>query len=115
MQSLLKYIFKSQCNLDDLNTLIFSEIQTLGDELEKSYPELYTNVCKQLQITIKSDTLVQKTFLAVAEHMVKNQHTITWGKVVALYALAGNYKGLVCLPEYKFGKLSHAHHIYFTM
>ncbi len=79
-----------------LHFLCCSEVQRLGHELEKSYPELYTNISKQLQVTMKSDILVQKTFMAVAEQMVKNYNSITWGKVIALFALAGERKFFFC-------------------
>ena len=62
------------------------EIQMLGGELEKMYPDLYESISKQLHVTMASEALVRKTFAAIAEQLFRG--SVTWGKIVALYAIA---------------------------
>ncbi|KAF5890940.1 bcl-2-related ovarian killer protein B-like, partial [Clarias magur] len=59
----------------------------LGDELEKLQPRLYRNVAKQLNITVALEALVSDAFLSVATEILSLG--ITWGKVVAIFAVAG--------------------------
>lgn len=58
----------------------------LGDELERIRPGLYRNVARQLGLPLQSEAAVTEALLAVAAHIFSAG--ITWGKVVALYAVA---------------------------
>lgn len=59
----------------------------LGDELECIQPGLYRNVARQLNISVAMDNVVSDAFLGVATEIFAAG--ITWGKVVAMYAVAG--------------------------
>ena len=65
------------------------EIQLIGGELEKMYPDLYSSVSKQINVTMSTADIVRKTFASLAEQLFKT--SITWGKVVALFSLAGAF------------------------
>ncbi|XP_012734400.2 bcl-2-related ovarian killer protein homolog B [Fundulus heteroclitus] len=58
----------------------------LGDELECIQPSLYRNVARQLNISVAMDNVVSDAFLGVATEIFAAG--ITWGKVVAMYAVA---------------------------
>ncbi|KAK7888775.1 hypothetical protein WMY93_024335 [Mugilogobius chulae] len=59
-----------------------------GDELEYLRPNVYRNVARQLNITVASESVVSDAFLAVAADIFSTG--VTWGKVVSLYAVAGD-------------------------
>uniref|UniRef100_UPI00398ECA20 bcl-2-related ovarian killer protein-like isoform X2 n=1 Tax=Pristiophorus japonicus TaxID=55135 RepID=UPI00398ECA20 len=68
-------------------TEVSAALLHLGDELEYIRPNVYRNIAKQLNISVSSETIVSDAFLAVAAELFSAG--ITWGKVVALYAVAG--------------------------
>ncbi|XP_046718327.1 bcl-2-related ovarian killer protein homolog B isoform X2 [Silurus meridionalis] len=59
----------------------------LGDELENLRPHVYRNVAKQLNILVAMEAVVSDAFLSVANEIISLG--ITWGKVVAVFAVAG--------------------------
>ncbi|XP_072297571.1 bcl-2-related ovarian killer protein homolog B [Eucyclogobius newberryi] len=59
----------------------------LGDELECIQPSLYRNVARQLNISVAMENMVSDAFIGVATEIFSTG--ITWGKVVAMYAVAG--------------------------
>uniref|UniRef100_A0A8B9JLB5 Bcl-2-related ovarian killer protein homolog B-like n=1 Tax=Astyanax mexicanus TaxID=7994 RepID=A0A8B9JLB5_ASTMX len=59
----------------------------LGDELEYMRPYIYRNVAKQLSISVSVESVVSDAFLSVATEILSLG--ITWGKVVAIFAVAG--------------------------
>ncbi|XP_020778972.1 bcl-2-related ovarian killer protein homolog B-like [Boleophthalmus pectinirostris] len=59
----------------------------LGDELECIQPSLYRNVARQLNISVAMESMVSDAFIGVATEIFSTG--ITWGKVVAMYAVAG--------------------------
>lgn len=59
----------------------------LGDELESIQPSLYRNVARQLNISVAMESMVSDAFIGVATEIFSTG--ITWGKVVAMYAVAG--------------------------
>ncbi|XP_013401246.1 bcl-2-related ovarian killer protein homolog B-like [Lingula anatina] len=63
------------------------EIQRIGQELEKMYPNLYSEISRQLNTTFSNEATVKSLYTDVAEQLIKNG--LTWGKVVSLFALAG--------------------------
>lgn len=58
----------------------------LGDELECMRPYVYRNIAKQLNISVSVEAVVSDAFLSVATEVIAMG--ITWGKVVAIYAVA---------------------------
>ncbi|XP_043557664.1 bcl-2-related ovarian killer protein homolog A isoform X2 [Chiloscyllium plagiosum] len=68
-------------------TEVSAALLHLGDELEYIRPNVYRNIAKQLNISVSSESIVSDAFLAVATELFSAG--ITWGKVVALYAVAG--------------------------
>ncbi|XP_053543312.1 bcl-2-related ovarian killer protein homolog B isoform X1 [Ictalurus punctatus] len=59
----------------------------LGDELENMRPNVYRNIAKQLNISVTMEAVVSDAFLYVATEILSLG--ITWGKVVAIFAVAG--------------------------
>ncbi|XP_076833104.1 bcl-2-related ovarian killer protein homolog B isoform X2 [Brachyhypopomus gauderio] len=59
----------------------------LGDELDYLQPYLYRNIAKQLRISVAVESMVTDAFLSVAMEILSLG--ITWGKVVAIFAVAG--------------------------
>ncbi|KAJ0058733.1 hypothetical protein NL108_000429, partial [Boleophthalmus pectinirostris] len=57
------------------------------DELECIQPSLYRNVARQLNISVAMESMVSDAFIGVATEIFSTG--ITWGKVVAMYAVAG--------------------------
>ncbi|XP_052405341.1 bcl-2-related ovarian killer protein homolog B isoform X1 [Carassius gibelio] len=57
-----------------------------GDELECMRPYVYRNIAKQLNISVAVEAVVSDAFLSVATEILVMG--ITWGKVVAIYAVA---------------------------
>ncbi|KAF4086388.1 hypothetical protein AMELA_G00105170 [Ameiurus melas] len=58
----------------------------LGDELENMRPHVYRNIAKQLNISLAMEAVVSDAFLYVATEILSLG--ITWGKVVAIFAVA---------------------------
>ncbi|XP_058505270.1 bcl-2-related ovarian killer protein homolog B-like [Solea solea] len=81
---------KSELNLSPSNAAL-AEVSTvllcLGDELEGIQPTLYRNVARQLSISVAMENMVSDAFIGVATEIFATG--ITWGKVVAMYAVAG--------------------------
>lgn len=81
---------KSELNFSPSNTAI-SEVSVvllcLGEELESIQPGLYRNVARQLNISVAMENMVSDAFIGVATEIFSTG--ITWGKVVAMYAVAG--------------------------
>ena len=71
-------------------TPVSREIQYVGNELETMYPYLYKDLSRQLNMTLSTEVTVRTTFENIAEAMLKNS-VITWGRVVALFAVAGAF------------------------
>ena len=65
------------------------EIISLATELERMYPELYQNVSKQVLLTMSSADVVTRIMTSVADVLYVTERDITWGRVIALFALAG--------------------------
>ncbi|KAG7321562.1 hypothetical protein KOW79_014420 [Hemibagrus wyckioides] len=59
----------------------------LGDELENIQPHVYRNIARQLNISVTMEVVVSDAFLSVATEILSLG--ITWGKVVAIFAVAG--------------------------
>ncbi|KAG5280183.1 hypothetical protein AALO_G00085940 [Alosa alosa] len=66
---------------------VFAVLLKLGDELESMGPFIYRDVAKQLNILVDVESMVSDAFFTVA--MEISSSGMTWGKVVAVYALAG--------------------------
>ncbi|KAA0719123.1 Bcl-2-related ovarian killer protein -like protein B [Triplophysa tibetana] len=58
----------------------------LGDEIECIRPYVYRYIAKQLNISVSVEAVVSDAFLSVATEIISMG--ITWGKVVAIYAVA---------------------------
>lgn len=67
------------------------EIQTIGGELERLYPGLFTNISRQLHLTMHSESTVCRTLTAVGDAMFKGSNVLTWGRVVSLFALSAAF------------------------
>ncbi|XP_073347488.1 bcl-2-related ovarian killer protein homolog B [Pagrus major] len=81
---------KAELNLSPSNaalTEVSMVLLCLGDELESIQPSLYRNVARQLNISVAMESMVSDAFIGVATEIFSTG--ITWGKVVAMYAVAG--------------------------
>ncbi|XP_015227983.1 bcl-2-related ovarian killer protein homolog B [Cyprinodon tularosa] len=81
---------KTELNFSPSNAAVAEVSQVLlclGDELESIQPTLYRNVARQLNISVAMENVVSDAFLSVATEIFAAG--ITWGKVVAMYAVAG--------------------------
>ncbi|XP_030258545.1 bcl-2-related ovarian killer protein homolog B-like [Sparus aurata] len=81
---------KAELNLSASNaalTEVSMVLLCLGDELESIQPSLYRNVARQLNISVAMESMVSDAFIGVATEIFSTG--ITWGKVVAMYAVAG--------------------------
>ncbi|GLV38929.1 buffy [Carabus blaptoides fortunei] len=89
-------------------TEVYPSLVTAGQELERMHPKVYTSVARQASSTpagvIISDKAAASLLLAVGREVVKSD--VTWGKVVAVFAIAGGLAvDCVCQghPEYLHG------------
>uniref|UniRef100_T1IVG1 Bcl-2 Bcl-2 homology region 1-3 domain-containing protein n=1 Tax=Strigamia maritima TaxID=126957 RepID=T1IVG1_STRMM len=91
-------IFKRKLGLQRLRSVIgmtvsygtcevFNQLNSVGKELERLYPTLYSSVCRQICFTITSEEVLHNMFTAVATELFRTD--ITWAKIVALYAVTG--------------------------
>ncbi|KAF2361567.1 Blc2 family [Trinorchestia longiramus] len=65
---------------------VFPRLLCLGQELERSHPQLYSSVVRQLSISLKSDKVVRHVILAISSHLLTAD--ITWAKIISLYAMS---------------------------
>nr|ACO11568.1 Bcl-2-related ovarian killer protein homolog A [Caligus rogercresseyi] len=83
---------------------VFGQLQSIGIELERLHPKLYTGVCRQVSVTITSEKSVRGVLSSVARELFKFE--VSWGKIVSLYCVAGGL-AVDCVrqghPEYLFG------------
>jgi hypothetical protein len=96
-------VFNRKCGLQRLRTAaslpggyvvrdVFPELASIGQELERMYPKLYTCVARQASPSpgggnLTSDKAAGVVLTAVARELFKAD--VTWGKVVSLFAVAG--------------------------
>ncbi|PSN57615.1 hypothetical protein C0J52_00552 [Blattella germanica] len=115
-------VFNRKCGLQRLRTAIslpggyivrdvFPELASIGHELERMHPKLYTSVARQASPSpgcnnFSSDKAAGVILSAVARELFKTE--VTWGKVVSLFAVAGGL-AVDCVrqghPEYLQGLL----------
>ncbi|KAK2142018.1 hypothetical protein LSH36_1004g00003 [Paralvinella palmiformis] len=67
---------------------IAAEIRSLATELDKQYPKLYKNICRQLNIVMSSQQIVNNVFINLADAMF-NGTFVSWGRIIALFLIAG--------------------------
>lgn len=68
-------------------TDVSREIQLIGARLEATYPTLYQNISRQVNLPLKSEVAVRKALVSVGDYMFKHS-VVTWGRIVALFAIA---------------------------
>ncbi|KAL2101693.1 hypothetical protein ACEWY4_003454 [Coilia grayii] len=66
---------------------VFAVLLKLSDEMDSMCPYVYHDIAKQLNILVDMENMVSDAFFTVA--MEISSSGMTWGKVVAIYALAG--------------------------
>jgi len=64
------------------------EIQLIGCRLESTFPHLYQNVSRQVNMTLKNDAAIRRTILFVGDFLFKHG-VVTWCRIVALFAVSG--------------------------
>lgn len=70
-----------------LITDVSHEIQLIGARLEATYPHLYHNISRQVNLQLKSEAAVRKALASVGDFMFKHS-VVTWGRIVALFAIS---------------------------
>lgn len=68
-------------------TDVSREIQLIGARLEATYPTLYQNISRQVNLPLKSEVAIRKALVSVGDFMFKHS-VVTWGRIVALFAIA---------------------------
>lgn len=63
-------------------------LQQVGGVLETTYPDLYRNVTKQAGVCLKTTQSIPDVLTTVAEVLLPSRSATTWGRVVALFAVA---------------------------
>ena len=115
-------VFNRKCGLQRLRTAaslpggyvvrdVFPELASIGHELERMHPKLYTSVARQASpspgcANFTSDKAAGVILSAVGRELFKSD--VTWGKVVSMFAVAGGL-AVDCVrqghPEYLQGLL----------
>lgn len=85
---------------------VFPELASIGQELERMHPKLFTSVARQASASpgggiLASEKAPGVVLSAVGRELFKMD--VTWGKIVSLFAVAGGL-GVDCVrqghPEY---------------
>ncbi|ELT87137.1 hypothetical protein CAPTEDRAFT_156436 [Capitella teleta] len=69
------------------------EVSRIGAELERLHPGTYTNISRQLQLTLHSEAVIHRAMLLMADSMFKSPNVLTWGRVVSLFAITSALAG----------------------
>ncbi|XP_033104411.1 bcl-2-related ovarian killer protein homolog B-like isoform X2 [Anneissia japonica] len=69
-------------------TDVSRKLKSVGSELVKSYPGLYRDVSKQLNITMTMETEVAEIFFSIVNELFKDG--ITWARIVAMFCIAAS-------------------------
>lgn len=69
-----------------LVTDVSLEIQLIGARLEATYPDLYQNISRQVNLPLRSEAAVRKVLVSIGDFMFKHS-VVTWGRIVALFAI----------------------------
>lgn len=68
---------------------VYPELISVGTELEKMHPQLFTRVGRQVGCgSFTSEQTASDTLTDVSREMLRNGE-MTWSKIIALYAVAG--------------------------
>ncbi|XP_072180449.1 bcl-2-related ovarian killer protein homolog B-like [Diadema setosum] len=62
------------------------ELQVIGSELERLYPNLFRDITKQLNVTISSEATVEQVVFDIGNAIFKSG--ITWAKIVAFFVVS---------------------------
>lgn len=87
---------------------VFPVLVCAGQELERLYPKLYTNIARQSSLSprghLVSDQATANLLSAIGRNLLVPD--ITWGKIVSVFAIAGGL-AVDCIrqghPEYLHG------------
>ncbi|CAG0892444.1 unnamed protein product [Darwinula stevensoni] len=81
---------RSVANLPGGLTLcqVFGALQTIGLELERNHPKLYSSVCRQVCATMTSEKVLRHTLTLLGRELFRGD--VTWGKIGSLFAVTGS-------------------------
>lgn len=65
---------------------VFPRVSGIGQELERTYPKLYSSVARQLSITLTSDKVVRSVIVQVASQVFRGE--VNWARIISLFAVA---------------------------
>lgn len=96
-------MFNRKCGLQRLRSVsslpggyivleVFPELLSIGQELERMHPKIYTGVARQASSSpgggvLATDKAVNNVMTSVGREMFRTE--ITWAKIVSLFAVAG--------------------------
>ncbi|KAK2171206.1 hypothetical protein NP493_1089g00006 [Ridgeia piscesae] len=63
-------------------------LQQIGGILETTYPDLYRNVAKHTGVCLRTTQCIHDVLTTAAEVLLPSRSSTTWGRVVALFAIA---------------------------
>ncbi|XP_055372557.1 bcl-2-related ovarian killer protein homolog B [Condylostylus longicornis] len=79
---------------------VFPALNTMGEELERMHPRLYSNVSRQLSRApfgeLEDCDTAPMLLNLVAKELLKNN--ITWGKIISIFAICGGF-GIDCVRQ----------------
>lgn len=68
---------------------VYPELTAVGAELEKMHPNLFVRIARQIGCgSFSTEQSASEAIVDVSREMIRNGE-MTWGKVIALYAVAG--------------------------
>lgn len=67
-------------------TDVSTDIQQMGGQLERSYPDLYRNVSAQIGMPFRSDVAVRRAMIYIGDFVLRR--SVSWGRIVGLFAVA---------------------------
>lgn len=79
---------------------VFPALNSMGEELERMHPRIYTNVSRQLSRTpfgLEDCDTAPMLLNLVAKELLKNNN-ITWGKIISIFAVCGGF-ALDCVRQ----------------
>lgn len=65
------------------------EIFSAGQELERLYPRVYSDVSRRISMTMTSAQLVRRALTNILETLFRAD--VTWAKIVSMIAIAGAF------------------------
>ena len=86
-EDVYKSVFETPANDGICSEDVVKTMNKFGRILEKGYPNLYTDVVRQLNFRINFEIVICGLFTSVSDNILMGG--ITWAKIVSMHAFAG--------------------------